>query len=74
MRPKRISSDSEVSDINEFSMFDSVLKLHISLKPSVTDNFHSHAQNLELCIEDMEVGVERLSRQLIIKRVTLLNI
>ncbi|WVZ21578.1 hypothetical protein V8G54_008900 [Vigna mungo] len=30
-------------------------------KPSVTDDFHSHAKNLELCIEDIEVGIERLS-------------
>ncbi|KAG5018102.1 hypothetical protein JHK87_013957 [Glycine soja] len=51
-----------------------VLKLLISSKPSSTENFQSHVQSLELCIEDIEVGVERLSRQLIRTRVTLLNI
>uniref|UniRef100_K7KSG3 Uncharacterized protein n=1 Tax=Glycine max TaxID=3847 RepID=K7KSG3_SOYBN len=66
--------DSEVSDTNLFEMVDTVLKLLISSKPSSTENFQSHVQSLELCIEDIEVGVERLSRQLIRTRVTLLNI
>ncbi|KAH1244096.1 hypothetical protein GmHk_06G014804 [Glycine max] len=57
--------DSEVSDTNLFEMVDTVLKLLISSKPSSTENFQSHVQSLELCIEDIEVGVERLSRQLI---------
>nr|KYP39178.1 hypothetical protein KK1_039511 [Cajanus cajan] len=74
VQPKRISCESEVSDSNEFEMVDTVLKLLISSKPSSIENFQSHVQNLELCIEDIEVGVERLSRQLIRTRVTLLNI
>ena len=70
VQPKRISCDSEVSDTNKFKMVDKVLKLLIGSKPSSTENFQSHVQNLELCIQDIEVGVERLSRQLIRTRVT----
>jgi len=35
VRSKIISSDSEVLDPNEFAMYDSVLKCHISSKPSL---------------------------------------
>lgn len=76
MQPKRISCDSQESDseTNEFERVDAVLQLLISSKPSSIENFQKHVQNLELCIEDIEVGVESLSRQLIRTRVSLLNI
>jgi hypothetical protein len=38
-----------------------VLQFLISSKPSSIENFQFHMQNLELCIEDIENGVERLS-------------
>ncbi|KAJ1397684.1 hypothetical protein SESBI_31619 [Sesbania bispinosa] len=74
MQPKRIYCDSEESETNEFKKVDAVLQFLISSKPSSNENFQNHMQNLELCIEDIEIGVERLSRQLIRTRVSLLNI
>ncbi|XP_061372651.1 uncharacterized protein LOC133315109 [Gastrolobium bilobum] len=74
MQPKRISCDSEESDTNEFEKVEAMLQFLINSKPLSIEKFQSHMQNLELCIEDIEVGVERLSRQLIRIRVSLLNI
>ncbi|KAL2346114.1 hypothetical protein Fmac_000114 [Flemingia macrophylla] len=65
MQPKRITCESDVSDINEFEMVDTRLKLLISSKPSSLENFQTHMQHLELRIGNIEVGVERFSRQLI---------
>ncbi|KAJ1387936.1 hypothetical protein SESBI_39562 [Sesbania bispinosa] len=67
MQPKRIYCDSEESETNEFKKVDAVLQFLISSKPSSNENFQNHMQNLELCIEDIEIGVieigvERLSR------------
>ncbi|KAJ1397677.1 hypothetical protein SESBI_31612 [Sesbania bispinosa] len=74
IQPKRIYCDSKESETNEFEKVDAVLQFLISSKPSSNENFQNHMQNLELCIEDIEIGVERLSRQLIRTRVSLLNI
>ncbi|XP_027357009.1 uncharacterized protein LOC113866330 [Abrus precatorius] len=71
VQPKRISCEL---DTNEFEMVDAVLNLLISSKPLSVENVQSHMQNLALCIQDIEIGVESLSRQLIRTRVTLLNI
>ena len=74
VQPNRVACDSDESDTNEFEKVDAVLQSLISSKPSSIENFQSHMQNLESCVEDVEVGVERLSRQLIRTRVSLLNI
>ncbi|MED6183472.1 hypothetical protein PIB30_038151 [Stylosanthes scabra] len=56
------------------SSSNAALKTLMNHKPSSVENLHSHMENLELCIQDLEAGVERLSRQLIRTRVSLLNI
>ncbi|KAF7810876.1 DUF241 domain protein [Senna tora] len=68
MQPKRVACDAEKSELNEFEMVDS------TLKSSSIDNFQSHMENLEMCLQDLEVEVERISRKLIRTRVSLLNI
>ncbi|WVZ01776.1 hypothetical protein V8G54_022582 [Vigna mungo] len=74
VRPKRVICDSQESAINEFEKVDAVLKSLSSHKPSSAENFQSHMENLELCIQDLEIGVDHLSRKLIRNRVSLLNI
>ncbi|KAK7264279.1 hypothetical protein RJT34_31886 [Clitoria ternatea] len=74
MQPARVSCDSRESGTNEFVKVDAALQSLVSHKPLSVENFLSHVENLENCIEDLEVGVEQLSRQLIRTRVSLLNI
>jgi hypothetical protein len=74
MHSKRAVSDSQESDTNEFEKVDSDLSLIIHNKPASAANFQSHMENLEMCIQDLEVGVEHISRKLIRNRVSLLNI
>ncbi|XP_012573256.1 uncharacterized protein [Cicer arietinum] len=74
MQTKRAICDSHESDINEFEKVDAALQSLISHKSSSTENFQSDLENLEMCIQDLEVGVEHISRKLIRNRVSLLNI
>ncbi|KAK7341467.1 hypothetical protein VNO80_24397 [Phaseolus coccineus] len=74
VQPKRVICDSQESTINEFEKVDAALQSLISHKPSSVENFQSHMENLELCIQDLEIGVDHLSRKLIRNRVSLLNI
>ena len=74
MQPKRVACESQESKANEFEKVDTVLKSLNKHKPTSTTNFQSQLENLEMCIVDLEEGVERLSRQLIKTRVSLLNI
>lgn len=75
MQPTRVTCDfSQESDSNEFVKVDATLQSLISHKVLSVENIHSHMENLEICIEDLEGGVEQLSRQLIRTRVSLLNI
>ncbi|XP_058759037.1 uncharacterized protein LOC131632272 [Vicia villosa] len=74
MHPKRVVCNSLESDTNEFEKVDAVLQHLISNKLSCTENVQSQLENLEMCIQDLEVGVERMSRKLIRNRVSLLNI
>lgn len=73
VQPKRTVCDSQES---EFEKVDAALKSLISHnnKPSSPEIFQSHMENLEMCIQDLEIGVEQLSRKLIRNRVSLLNI
>ncbi|WJX45351.1 hypothetical protein P8452_32236 [Trifolium repens] len=68
MHSKRAVCDSHESETNEFE------KVDAALKSSSSENFQSHMENLELCIQDLEIGVEQISRKLIRNRVSLLNI
>ncbi|XP_057440459.1 uncharacterized protein LOC130732425 [Lotus japonicus] len=68
LQPKRIACDSQESETNEFE------KVDAALKSSSFEQFQSHVENLEMCIQDLEIGVENLSRKLIRNRVSLLNI
>ncbi|XP_061352735.1 uncharacterized protein LOC133297582 [Gastrolobium bilobum] len=74
MTPKRAVCDSRESNTNEFEKVDTALQSLTSHKPSSIENFLTHMENLEMCIQDLEIGVENLSRKLIRNRVSLLNI
>ncbi|XP_028752871.1 uncharacterized protein LOC114712493 [Neltuma alba] len=74
MKPKRVACDSQEIIINEFEKVDSALKSLISQKHASTNNFQGDLENLETCIQDLEIGIECLSRKLIRNRVSLLNI
>ncbi|KAK7312329.1 hypothetical protein VNO77_36109 [Canavalia gladiata] len=73
MHPKREVCDSQ-ENTNEFENVDAALQSLIGHKTSSIENFRSHMENLEMCIQDLEIGVEHLSRKLIRNRVSLLNI
>ncbi|CAJ2679294.1 unnamed protein product [Trifolium pratense] len=66
MHSKRAVCDSHES--NEFQ------KVDAALQSSSTENFRSDMENLEMCIQDLEIGIEQISRKLIRNRVSLLNI
>ncbi|XP_028767912.1 uncharacterized protein LOC114725551 [Neltuma alba] len=74
MKPKRVSCDSQEIGTNEFEKVDAALKSLTSQKHASVDNFQSDLENLEMCIQDLEIAVECLSRKLIRTRVSLLNI
>lgn len=74
VQPKRVDCDPPESETNEFEMVDAALQSLIAHKPSPIENFQSHMEYLELCIQDLEIGLEQLSRKLIRNRVSLLNI
>jgi hypothetical protein len=74
MHSKRVVCDSQESDTNEFEKVDAALQSCANHKPPCTENFPSHMENLGMCIQDLEIGVEKISRKLIRNRVSLLNI
>ncbi|XP_047168685.1 uncharacterized protein LOC124837387 [Vigna umbellata] len=74
MQPKRVSCDSQESNTNEFETVDATLLSLLRHKSSSIVYLQSHLENLEMCIQDLELGIEQLSRKLIRNRVSLLNI
>ena len=74
MQPARVTCDSQECNTNEFVKVDAALQTLIGHKPLSAENFLGHMESLEICIQDLEVGVESLTRQLIRTRVSLLNI
>lgn len=75
MQPNRVECDSQESDTNEFVKVDAALQPLSSITSFVTEvNFLNHVKNLDMCIQNIEVGVERFLRQLIRIIVSLLNI
>ncbi|GMN38270.1 hypothetical protein TIFTF001_007521 [Ficus carica] len=78
MNSKKVSCE-EVIKSNEFTSADAALNLLIGQKMKKSDStLEENAQNelqiLEMCIQDLEEGVEKLYRRLIKTRVSLLNI
>lgn len=76
MQPNRVYCDSDQSNTNEFEELDNVLQslFHKPCSNMSVETFRNHMENLELRIQDLEGGIERLERQLIRTRVSLLNI
>ncbi|KAH7518299.1 uncharacterized protein LOC107427260 [Ziziphus jujuba] len=69
----------EESQLNDFAKVDVALNILVSPKMKKSDslaveNAQNQLANLELCIQDLEEGVESLFRRLIKTRVSLLNI
>ncbi|KAK4284732.1 hypothetical protein QN277_001520 [Acacia crassicarpa] len=74
MQPKRVACDSQERGTSEFEKVDAALKSLIRQKHASTDNLQGDLENLEMFIQDLETGVECLSRKLIRTRVSILNI
>ncbi|XP_021903865.1 uncharacterized protein LOC110819094 [Carica papaya] len=73
---KRLSCEEE-PNVNEFAMMDAALHSVIGCKIEETikiENLQSMFINLELCVQDLEGGLECLFRCLIKERVSILNI
>uniref|UniRef100_A0A2N9J6X2 Uncharacterized protein n=1 Tax=Fagus sylvatica TaxID=28930 RepID=A0A2N9J6X2_FAGSY len=80
VHPKRIASEGEETDANEFEKVDAALQSLIRHKTSKSD-YSMHVQNvqnwmgqLESSIQDVEEVLECLSRHLVKTRVSFLNI
>jgi hypothetical protein len=74
---KKVASADEEADINEFARADAALLALVDQNTSKSDNIkgvQTQLENLELCIQDIEEGLEYLSRNLIKTRVSFLNI
>ncbi|KAF3434827.1 hypothetical protein FNV43_RR21914 [Rhamnella rubrinervis] len=68
MRSNRIEEESQ---LNEFAKVDAALK---KSGKKYVENAQNQLKELESCIEDLEEGLESLSRRMIKTRVSLLNI
>lgn len=76
MQPNRVNCDYDQSNTNEFEEVDRALQslFHKPCSNMSLEVFQSHLENLELCIQGLVEGIQRLERQLIRTRVSLLNI
>ncbi|KAK9214533.1 hypothetical protein WN944_006526 [Citrus x changshan-huyou] len=74
IRPKRTACEEDEKDINEFVKVDAALVDHKAIKSDNIFCLQNQLKELESSIQDLEEGLESLSRRLIKARVTLLNI
>ncbi|KAL9391206.1 hypothetical protein Peur_015126 [Populus x canadensis] len=79
MHPKRTACEAEEAEVNEFEKLDSALHFLIYKKTSKSDNtvpienVQHQLKEFDLCIQELEEGLESLYRRLIKTRVSLLN-
>jgi adenylate cyclase len=71
---QRIACEEEEKNVNEFAMADAALESLISCTTDKMMNVQKKLSNLELCIEDLENGIEGLYRRMIKTRASFLNI
>ncbi|KAG5239187.1 Eukaryotic translation initiation factor [Salix suchowensis] len=69
-----IACEEEETNVNEFAMADSALQSLISCKTDTMMGVQKKLSNLELCIEDLEDGIDGLFRRMIKNRASFLNI
>ncbi|KAL2328977.1 hypothetical protein Fmac_022404 [Flemingia macrophylla] len=76
MQPNRVvHCDSDKSNTNEFEVGRALQSLfHKTCSNVSVESFQNHMENLELCFQGVEAGIERLEQQLIRTRVSLVNI
>ncbi|KAJ4729003.1 hypothetical protein OWV82_001852 [Melia azedarach] len=74
IRPKRIACEEDMREMNEFEKVDAALSTHKKMKSENIFVLQDQLKGLECCIQDLEEGLESLSRRLIKARVSLLNI
>ena len=79
MQHKRVACEEAEADLSEFEKVDTALCTLLghknkSVNVMHVDNVHNEVAKLELSIQDLEEGIEFLSRHLIKTRVSLLNI
>ncbi|KAJ4729005.1 hypothetical protein OWV82_001854 [Melia azedarach] len=74
IRPKRIACKEDIKEMNEFEKVDAALSAHRKIKSENIFVLQDQLKELECCIQDLEEGLESLSRRLIKARVSLLNI
>ena len=78
MQHKRVACEEAEANISEFEKVDAALYTILgnknkSVNAVHVDNVHNEVSNLESSIQDLEEGIEFLSRRLIKTRVSLLN-
>ncbi|KAL3597566.1 hypothetical protein D5086_009203 [Populus alba] len=71
---QRIAYEEEETNVNEFAVADAALESPLSRKTDKMMNAQKKLSSLELCIEDLENGIEGLYRGMIKTRASLLNI
>ncbi|KAJ4729008.1 hypothetical protein OWV82_001857 [Melia azedarach] len=72
--PKRILCEDDKTEVNQFEKMDAALSTHKTTKSDNIFLLQDQLKELESCIQDLEEGLESLSRRLIKARVSLLNI
>ncbi|CAK7329386.1 unnamed protein product [Dovyalis caffra] len=71
---RKIACEEEETNVNEFAVADAALESLISCKTDKMKNVQKKLNSLDLCIEDLEDGIEGLLRRMIKTRASFLNI